>query len=109
MAYNAAHTPFHRLDNELISTVSQTKGETDLNNYLAMLEAMDSEMGILIASMSEGEKANAVIIFIGDNGTPKKVAQYIDKNKHRKGSIYQVGVNIPMAISGMGTRAGRES
>jgi arylsulfatase A-like enzyme len=109
VAYNAAHTPFHRPDNELISTVSQAKGETDLNNYLAMLEAMDSEMGRLIASMSEAEKANTVIIFIGDNGTPKKVAQYIDKNKHRKGSIYQGGINVPMVISGTGTRVGRES
>lgn len=109
LAYNAAHTPFHRPDEALISEVSQASGESNLNNYLAMLEAMDFEMGRLIASMSDAEKANTIIIFIGDNGTPKKVAQFVDTDKHSKGSIYQGGVNVPMVISGIGTRVGRES
>lgn len=109
LAYNAAHTPFHRPDDALISATSIGKNATNLNNYLAMLEAMDYEMGRLIASMSDTEKANTIVIFIGDNGTPKKVAQFVDTNKHRKGSIYQGGINVPMVVSGLNTRVGRES
>lgn len=109
LAYNAAHTPFHRPDDELISETSKARVETNLHNYLAMLEAMDTEMGRLIASMSIEEKANTVIIFIGDNGTPKQVVQFTDKTKHRKGSIYQGGINVPMVVSGGGTRVGRET
>lgn len=109
LAYNAAHTPLHRPDNALISDESIARGETDLNNYLAMLEAMDSELGRLIESMSEAEKANTIIIFIGDNGTPKKVSQFADTNKHSKGSIYQGGINVPMVVSGLNTRVGRET
>lgn len=43
--------------------------------YLAMIEAMDTEMGRRINSLSNAKKANTIIIFIGDNGTPNKVAQ----------------------------------
>lgn len=109
LAYNAAHTPFHRPDNSLISEQSKSSSETNLNNYLAMLEAMDYEMGRLIDSMSDAEKANTVIIFIGDNGTPKRVAQFANTDKHRKGSIYQGGINVPMVVSGLNVRIGRES
>jgi arylsulfatase A-like enzyme len=67
--------------------------------YLAMLEAIDTEMGRLINSMSETERDNTVVIFIGDNGTPNQVAQEYNSNRV-KGSLYQGGVNVPMIISG---------
>lgn len=109
VAYNAAHTPFHRPDDELISATSRAKNENNTSNYLAMLEAMDYEMGRLIDSMTESEKANTIVIFIGDNGTPKRVGQFADTDKHRKGSIYQGGINVPLVVSGLNTRTGRES
>ena len=117
LAYNAAHTPFHRPDDSVLDVNSPSRSlapyvegtSAPLPYYLGMLEAMDYEMGRLINSMSDEEKANTVIIFIGDNGTPKKVAQYANTSKHRKGSIYQGGINVPMVISGNGVRIGRES
>ena len=108
LAYNAAHSPFHMPDSELISDVSIGRNESTLHKYLGMLEAMDHEMGKFIGSMSDKEKANTVIIFIGDNGTPRKVAQFTDTQKHGKGSVYQGGINVPMVIFGPGTRTGRE-
>ena len=39
--------------------------------YIAMMEAMDFEIGRLLVSMSQSERDNTVVIFIGDNGTPK--------------------------------------
>ncbi|WP_139957898.1 sulfatase-like hydrolase/transferase [Flavicella sediminum] len=113
VAYNAAHTPFHRPDDGLISNTSlapyQEGRSDDLPYYLAMLEAMDHEMGRLIDSMTAEEKANTIVIYIGDNGTPKKVSQYGDTNKHRKESIYQGGINVPLVVSGNGVRVGRET
>lgn len=104
LAYSAPHEPFH-----LPSTNLHTQGNlpTDeasisanpLRYYLAMLEAMDTEFGRLLSSLSSEEKANTVIIFIGDNGTPNQVAQ--EYNSRRvKGSLYQGGINVPMVISG---------
>ncbi|WP_152286040.1 sulfatase-like hydrolase/transferase [Flavicella marina] len=109
LAYNAAHTPFHMPDDYLISNASQGRPSTNLYMYLAMLEAMDYEMGRFIDSMSEAEKENTIIIYVGDNGTPVRVSQYTDNDKHCKGSIYQGGINVPFVVSGLGTRVGRES
>ena len=104
LAYNAAHTPFHLPPNNLHyqGNLPSDQASVDANPlpyYLAMLEAMDTEMGRLISSMSEGEKENTIIIFIGDNGTPNEVAQEYNSNRV-KGSLYQGGINVPMIISG---------
>lgn len=106
LAYNAPHDPFHLPPTELHSqgdlpTDQASIDANPLPYYLAMLEAMDNEMGRLISSLSSEEKENTIIIFIGDNGTPNQVAQ--EYNSHRvKGSLYQGGINVPMIISGKG-------
>ncbi|WP_189360721.1 sulfatase-like hydrolase/transferase [Algibacter mikhailovii] len=113
LAYNAPHTPFHLPPNELHSQGALPSGDADiaanpLPYYLAMLEAMDSEMGRLIASMSEEERDNTVIIFMGDNGTPNQVVQTYN-SRRAKNSLYQGGVNVPMVISGKNiTRIGEQ-
>lgn len=107
LAYNAAHTPFHKPDNAQLYENSGSRAlpayeegvSEPLPYYLAMLEAMDFEMGRLLDSMSTSERENTVVIFIGDNGSPKKVSQW-GGNKHSKGSIYQGGVNVPFVVSG---------
>jgi len=104
LAYNAPHTPFHLPPNDLHYQGNLTSDEASINAnplpyYLAMIEAMDTEMGRLINSMSDEEKANTLIIFIGDNGTPNRVAQEYASSQ-AKGSVYQGGVNVPMIVSG---------
>lgn len=104
LAYNAPHTPFHLPPNDLHYQGNLPSDEASINAnqltyYLAMVEAMDTEMGRLINSMSDEEKANTVIIFIGDNGTPNRVAQEYESSR-AKGSVYQGGVNVPMIVSG---------
>ena len=104
LAYNAPHTPFHLPPSNLHSqgNLPSDQASIDANPllyYLAMIEAMDSEMGRLIGSMTATERDNTVFIFIGDNGTPNQVAQ--DYNSSRvKGTVYQGGVNVPMIVSG---------
>jgi arylsulfatase A-like enzyme len=105
LAYNAPHTPFHLPPNELHSQgvlpIDQASIDANpLPYYMAMLEAMDSEMGRLISSMTQEEKDNTVIIFIGDNGTPNQVVQEYSSQR-AKGSVYQGGVNVPMVVSGL--------
>lgn len=104
VAYNAAHTPFHLPPNGLHfqGNLPSDQASIDANPlpyYLAMLEAMDTEMGRLISSMSQTERDNTVIIFIGDNGTPGQVVQEYASNR-AKGSLFQGGVNVPMVVSG---------
>ena len=104
LAYNAPHTPFHLPSNDLHSQGNLPIDDASIAAnpqpyYMAMLEAMDSEMGRLINSMTQEEKENTVIVFIGDNGTPNQVVQEYNSQR-AKGSIYQGGVNVPMVISG---------
>ena len=107
MAYTAPHTPFHLAPTNLHSQGNLPTDEASIDAnplpyFLSALEALDSEMGRLINSMSVEEKSNTIIIFIGDNGTPNKVAQSPYTRQTVKGTLYQGGINVPMAVSGVG-------
>ncbi len=104
LAYNAPHTPFHLPPTNLHTQGSLPTDQASIDAnpkpyYMAMLEAMDSEIGRLLNSMSQEEKDNTVIIFIGDNGTPNQVVQEYSPMR-AKGTVYQGGVNVPMIVSG---------
>lgn len=113
LAYNAPHTPFHLPPSELHNreNLQDDQASIDANPlpyYLAMIEAMDTEIGRLLNSMAVQERENTIIIFIGDNGTSGQVVQEYN-NRRAKGSVYQGGVNVPMIISGAGvSRRGTE-
>jgi arylsulfatase B len=114
LAYNAPHTPFHLPPSEMHTqgNLPNTAGaiaSNPLPYYMAMIEAMDYQIGRLLESMTVEERANTIILFIGDNGTPNRVAQSPFSSSTAKGSVYQGGVNTPMYISGKGvTRIGQE-
>lgn len=104
LAYNAPHTPFHLPPTALHSqgALADDQASIDANPtpyFMAALEAMDTEMGRLLSSMTQEEKDNTLIIFIGDNGTPNQVRQEYP-NRRVKGTVYQGGVNVPMVVSG---------
>ncbi len=107
LAYNAPHTPFHLAPTSLHSQGSLPTDDASINAnptpyFLSAVEAMDSELGRLLSSLSAEEQANTIVIFIGDNGTPNQVAQSPYSAMRAKGSIYQGGVNVPMIVSGVG-------
>ena len=111
LAYNAPHSPFHLPPSELHNQGALPNDSSSINAnplpyYMAMIEALDSEMGRLLNSFSKEILDNTLIIFIGDNGSPNEVVQTYN-SKRAKGSIYQGGINVPMVISGKNvTRAG---
>ena len=111
LAFNAPHTPFHLppLDLHGRDSLSPDQRAIDrdpLPYYLAAIEAMDHEIGRLLESFSADTRANTVIIYMGDNGSPRRVYQGSPRQRG-KGSVYQGGVAVPMIISGRGvTRIG---
>ena len=108
LAYSAPHSPFHLPPENLLSNNSLTGSSADINAnprdyYLAAIEAMDTEIGRLLSSMSAEARANTVILFIGDNGTPRGVLDTsVYQASHNKGSLYQGGIQVPMLVSGKG-------
>lgn len=112
LAYNAPHTPYHLAPTNLHSqgSLPTDSGSIDANPmpyFMSAIEAMDTELGRLLSSMSAAEKSNTIIVFIGDNGSPNQVAQSPYSKKKAKNSLYQGGINVPMIVSGNGvTRVG---
>ena len=105
LAYNAPHTPFHAPPSEMHSQgdlPEYNDGLEPLPYYMAAIEAMDFQIGRLLASIPEEELDNTIIIFLGDNGTPNQVAQSPFERRMVKGSLYQGGINVPLFISGKG-------
>ncbi len=98
LAHIAPHTPFH-VPPDGLYTIANT--DTNLNKYVAAIEAMDHEIGRLLHNLDEDTRDNTIVIFIGDNGTPGQVAQFFDRT-HAKGSLYEGGVRVPMIVAGKG-------
>lgn len=112
-AYTAPHTPFHAPP---VGTHSQgdlapyQDGDNPIPYYHAAIESMDYEIGRLLNSMTEAERENLIIFFLGDNGSPNQVAQPPYSRRTAKGTVYQGGVNTPLFIAGKGvTRTGRDA
>ncbi len=119
LAFNAPHEPFHIPPHDLVSpaTLAQLpqhelgltqpagtpcKGDDRRHCYRAMIEAMDAEIGRLLASIPLEELARTTIVFVGDNGTPKSVTRPPFSGQHAKNTLYEGGVNVPLIVSGAG-------
>jgi len=113
LAYNAPHTPFHVPPAEMHSQGDlkpYERGSRAMPYYLAAIEAMDYQIGRLLNSLSPEVRENTIIIFVGDNGSPRQVAQSPYFSNRVKGSLFQGGINMPLFISGKGvTRSGEDN
>lgn len=106
LAYIAPHLPIHLPPMDLHSqNLSGTQSDIENNPrayYLTAIEALDTEIGRLLNSMSEEERDNTLVFFIGDNGTPSQVTDTTVYVNGSKGSLSQGGLAVPMIASGMG-------
>jgi arylsulfatase A-like enzyme len=78
--------------------------------YKAMIQAMDTEIGRLLAAIGpvgSPERDNTVVIFMGDNGTPMAVKDAGAGVRGSKSTVYEGGVLVPLVVAGPGvTRIG---
>lgn len=104
VAFNAPHAPFHLPPSDLHSSnLTGTNADIAANPrdyYLAMVEAMDTEIGRILDEMDPAVRANTVVIFVGDNGTPGQVTPNPEVFTGSKGSLFEGGVRIPCIMSG---------
>lgn len=105
LSHAAPHTPYHIPPSSLFTT-PQTN--TNRQKFVAAIEAMDTEIGRLLAGIPVAVRNNTLIVFLGDNGSPNNVLQTYPTG-HGKNSLYQGGVRVPLIVSGAGvTRSGQE-
>ncbi|MFK8004256.1 MAG: sulfatase-like hydrolase/transferase [Polyangiales bacterium] len=111
LAYVAPHIPFHAPP-ESLHERSLLGTPADIRNnrreyYLAAIEAMDHELGRLLATLSDEERDNTLIVFLGDNGTPSQAVDVdVFAPTQAKNTLYEGGVRIPLIVSGAGVREG---
>src|SRR6185436_5235016 len=63
----------------------------------AMIEAMDTEIGRLLAGVN---RTNTDIIFLGDNGSTPNTLQPPYPSGRGKSTLYEGGIKVPMIIAG---------
>ncbi len=95
VAFNAPHSPLHFPPNDLHSY--DAAATTNRNQYEAMCEALDTEVGRILTHVN---LATTNVIFIGDNGTPANVIQPPYNSSHSKETLYDGGVRVPLIIAG---------
>lgn len=93
----APHDPYHVPPDP--STYSQSPVSTNLQKYMAMIEALDFEIGRLLDNIDAAVLANTTIIFLGDNGGGNGVSQQFPFGRN-KGTLYQGGLHVPFFACG---------
>jgi arylsulfatase A-like enzyme len=105
LAFNAPHTPFQAPPDELHDVDLpdvEDPGDDPVPFFNAMVEALDTELGRLFASMDPEVLANTTVIFVADNGTTGDVVLDPYDPLRSKGTVYQNGVRVPLIVSGPG-------
>lgn len=62
---------------------------------LAMLQAMDTEVGRLLDAL---DLSDTTVVLLGDNGSGYALPTSV--NSEAKGSIYEGGINVPLIVAG---------
>jgi arylsulfatase A-like enzyme len=113
LAYTAPHPPLHlppaglHTNNDLPGTKADIR-TNPLPYYLAMLEALDSELGRLLSSLSPDQRKNTIVIFVGDNGTPDEGVQSPYIRRRAKSTLFEGGIHVPLIVARAGvTRQGQ--
>lgn len=115
LGFTLPHTPLHLPPEELWQSdhseldPNADPTENPLPYFHAMIEAMDSEIGRLLASIDPAVLDNTYVIFLGDNGTTSTTVTEPFQPGRAKGSVYQGGVNVPLIVTGPRVASGRSS
>ncbi len=101
LGFSAAHTPLHAPPAHLHTyALSGAPEDTPYEHYCAMVQAMDTELGRLLAGIPAEVRARTTVILIGDNGSPQQVVIPPSVPSQSKGSLFEGGVRVPLVISG---------
>ncbi len=104
LAFNAPHSPFGPPPADLLPG-TYTVGPTKRHQFEAMVVAMDTKIGDVLAAI---DLDRTTVFFVTDNGTPVAAPQQ-DPSK-LKGTLFEGGINVPLIVSGWGIEnPGRES
>jgi arylsulfatase A-like enzyme len=128
LSFNEAHSPMHVPNADTLDATSLadlggcgTPGTTGaLCSHKVRMRAMSNAMDTVIGKVLDAIDAlssDTYVIFIGDNGTDVSTTaggncidnMYLTTTGRGKGSVYESGARVAMAIRGLGIAAGSRS
>src|SRR5262245_15499236 len=68
--------------------------------YHSLVEAVDTEVGNLLAALPAATRKNTMIFVIGDNGTPGTAVMPPHDPLHAKGEVFELGIRVPLIVNG---------
>jgi len=107
LAFSASHKPLHAPPDDLHGfDLTGLPDATPIPHLKAMTEAMDREIGRLLAGV---DMHDTTVIFLGDNGTGGFAMDAPFDPTQGKGSLFESGINVPFIIAGSAVeQRGRE-
>jgi arylsulfatase B len=103
-SFHAAHAPLHDPPQEVL--VHVPAGD-DAGRYLAMVRSVDATLGRLLDALHPDVRARTWVVFVGDNGPAVEISPRPLDADRAKGSVYEVGVHVPLLIAGPGLTPAR--
>lgn len=105
LAFNAPHDPFHVPPEDLHGYTGLTSdvdviAKSPHDHYRASLESLDTELARLLEWIERHGHGPVDIIVMGDNGTPRQIAEETIGTTNAKGTVFEAGVNVPLCVSG---------
>lgn len=99
MAFHGAHEPVHLPPDGLFS-VDVDADSPDVDLYDATLQAVDAELGRLLAGIDPAVYARTTVITMGDNGTARQFIRDPWPRSRSKLSPYDGGMRVPLVVTG---------
>jgi arylsulfatase A-like enzyme len=101
LGFNAAHGPFHVPPANLHTyELSGPARKSPREHCRAAVQALDTELGRLLAGINPAMLANTTIVFIGDNGSASKAVSESFDADMAKDTLFEGGVHVPLIIAG---------
>ena len=102
LAFNAPHSPYHVPPADLISVDVDAQSSIP-EKHIAAIEAMDTEIGRLLAGIPESVLGRTWVVFVADNGSGAQAL--LPLVVQAKGTVGEFGIHVPLTISGPGLAA----
>lgn len=99
VAFHAVHAPLHAPPPALHgATLAGDPRDTARAHYDAELEALDREIGRLLAGIDPSVLRRTNVIFVADNGTSRHGVR--PPTHGGKRSLYETGIRVPLVVAG---------
>jgi len=105
LSFHAPHIPLHWPPSRLYRE-AQPALSGDHQQYLAMLEAADAEVGRFLRRLPRADRADTTVVLLSDNGSTLDMIDPALGAVGAKASTQELGVRVPVVVSGPAVRPG---